>query len=141
MEQVDESTGEILPALVCPGQQTTVTRYRAGSKTGWCYRTPADKCAGCRLVAACRADKVLPGSYRQWYVSDYQMPVLMALAYAQTESFKQDMKLRSQAERVIAGRASSALRRALRPLSMMLRLELWHFLKTVWKSMHQVLES
>ncbi len=103
MEQVDESTGEILPALVCPGQQTTVTRYRAGSKTGWCYRTPADKCAGCRLVAACRADKVLPGSYRQWYVSDYQAPVLMALAYAQTESFKQDMKLRSQAERVIAG--------------------------------------
>ena len=102
-EQVDETTGEIMPALVCPGEQTTVIRYRAGSKTGWCYRTPADKCAGCLLVAACRSDKVRPGNYRQWYVSDYQAPVLMALAYARTESFKLDMKLRSQIERIIAG--------------------------------------
>jgi hypothetical protein len=102
-EQVDAATGEILPALVCPGGQTTAVRYRAGSKTGWCYRIPADKCAGCPLVDACRADKVLPDNCRQWYVSDYQTPVLMALAYAQTEPFKQDMKLRPQAERVIAG--------------------------------------
>jgi hypothetical protein len=102
-EQVDVTTGEIQSALVCPGEQITVTRYRAGSKTGWCYRTPADKCAGCLLVAPCRGDKVRPDSYRQWYVSDYQAPVLAALAYARTEPFKQDMNLRSQVERIIAG--------------------------------------
>jgi transposase len=102
-EQIDETTGEIQPALVCPGEQTTVIRYRASSKTGWCYRIPADKCAGCPLTAACRGDKVRPDSYRQWYVSDYRAPVLAARAYARTESFKQDMKLRPQVERVIAG--------------------------------------
>ena len=102
-EQIDPETGEIKPALVCPDGQTTTIRYRAGSGSGWTYRIPAATCVDCPLLAACRGDAVAPPHPRQWFVSDYQSPVLAALAYAQTEAFKLDMKLRPQIERIIAG--------------------------------------
>jgi hypothetical protein len=101
-EQIDEASGEIKPALVCPGGQMTLTRYRAGSGTGWTYRTPAATCLDCPLLAPCRGTAVQPRHPRQWFISDYQSPVLAALAYSQTEAFKADMKLRPHIERIIA---------------------------------------
>ena len=102
-EVVDEETGELHPALVCPGGATTTTRYRAGTDTGWSYRIPADACTRCPLLERCRGSAVLPARYRQWYISDHREPLLAALAYSQTDAFKADMKLRPQVERVIAG--------------------------------------
>jgi len=102
-ETVDEETGELLPTLVCPVGVMTTTRYRSGSGNGWNYRVSAAACYQCPLNWECRQDKVQPHLFRQFYVTDYREPLLKALAYAQTEEFKLDMKLRPQVERVIAG--------------------------------------
>lgn len=103
IEVVAEATGEIQPALVCPGGRTTVTRYRSGSGAGWNYRLPAAGCVGCRLLVDCRGTAVQPRHFRQWFISDYREPVISALTYAETEAFTADMKLRPQIERIIAG--------------------------------------
>jgi hypothetical protein len=102
-EGVDEETGEILPALVCPHGESTTTRYRSGAGQGYTYRMPAAVCADCPLAPACRGDAVQPHRHRQFFISDHRAPLLDALAYAETAAFKLDMKLRPQIERVIAG--------------------------------------
>jgi hypothetical protein len=102
-ETLDEMTGELLPTLICPAGQMTTTRYRSGSGDGWNYRMPAAICYQCPLNWECRQDKVQPHLFRQFYVTNHREPLLQALAYAETEEFKLDMKLRPQVERVIAG--------------------------------------
>jgi hypothetical protein len=103
MEQPDPETGELRPALVCPGGQTTTVRYRATTAPGWSYRMAVSKCAGCPLFSPCR-DKVASDKQpRNWFISAYREPILAARGYAETEAFKADMKLRPQIERVIAG--------------------------------------
>lgn len=102
-EVVDEESGEILPALTCPGGETTTTRYRSGSGEGWTYRIPSTACAVCPLQEQCLKTAQPPQRHRQWFISDYRAPLLAALAYRETDDFKADMKLRPQVERVIAG--------------------------------------
>jgi hypothetical protein len=102
-ELLDLETGELLPALVCPGGQTTAVRYRATTSPGWQYRMAADKCVGCPLYTSCRAKVSNDKQPRSWFISDYREPVLAAWGYAETEAFKADMKLRPHIERVIAG--------------------------------------
>ncbi len=102
-EVLDEETGELLPALRCPAGEITTTRYRSGSGDGWNYRMPAATCWRCPLNWECRKDQVQPTHYRQFFVSVHHAPLLKAVAYAQTEEFKLDMKLRPQIERIIAG--------------------------------------
>ena len=89
-------------SLTCPGGVTVTTRHRSPHGTGYTYRFPAPGCAGCRLLAQCRGTAVHPERYRQVFISDYRQPYLRALAYSQTEDFKEDMKLRPGIERVIA---------------------------------------
>jgi hypothetical protein len=102
-EVLDEETGELLPALLCPVGEITTTRYRSGSGDGWNYRMPAATCWRCPLNWECRKDEVQPTHYRQFFVSVHHEPLFRAVAYAQTEEFKLDMKLRPQIERIIAG--------------------------------------
>jgi hypothetical protein len=100
---VDEESGEILPALTCPGGEMTTTRYRSGSGEGWTYRIPATACAACPLQEQCLKTAQPPQRHRQWFIRDYRAPLLAALAYTETDDFKADMTLRPQVERVIAG--------------------------------------
>ena len=102
-EVLNEETGELLPALLCPAGEITTTRYRSGSGNGWNYRMPAATCWRCPLNWECRKDEVQPTLYRQFFISVHHEPLLKAVAYAQTEEFKLDMKLRPQIERIIAG--------------------------------------
>jgi hypothetical protein len=102
-EVLNEETGELLPALLCPAGEITTTRYRSGSGDGWNYRMPVATCWRCPLNWECRKDEVQPTRYRQFFVSVHHEPLLKAVAYAQMEEFKLDMKLRPQIERVIAG--------------------------------------
>jgi len=91
-------------ALRCPNGQSTSQAYRSGSGDGWNYRFKADQCAGCPLTAKCRGAEVKkPRSHRQVFISDYVREQRAAIAYAKTDEFKQEMKLRPQVERVIAG--------------------------------------
>jgi hypothetical protein len=102
-EVLNQETGELLPALLCPAGEITTTRYRSGSGDGWNYRMPAATCLSCPLNWECRKDQVQPTLYRQFFVSVHHEPLLKAVAYAQTEEFKLDMKLRPHIERIIAG--------------------------------------
>jgi hypothetical protein len=102
-EFLNEETGELLPALICPAGEITTTRYRSGSGDGWNYRMPAATCWRCPLNWDCRRDEVQPHLFRQFFVSVHHEPLLKAVAYAQTEAFKLDMKLRPNIERIIAG--------------------------------------
>jgi hypothetical protein len=102
-ERLDPETGELIPRLVCPGGETTETRYPATTAAGWTYRMPAGNCAGCSLFSPCR-DKIASDKQpRNWFISDYRSPLLAAYGYAETAAFKADMKLRPHIERIIAG--------------------------------------
>lgn len=61
----------------------------------------ADLSQRCPLFEQCRSPRLGIGSTRQVFISDYREQVLAANAYNQTDSFKQEMKLRSRIERVI----------------------------------------
>jgi len=90
--------------LVCPNGQATSQAYRSGSGDGWNYRFKAAQCAGCALTARCRGAEVKkPRSHRQVFISDYVREQRAAIAYAKTDEFKQEMKLRPHIERIIAG--------------------------------------
>jgi len=89
--------------LVCPNGQGTSRAYRSNSGDGWNYRFMPDLCAGCPLMDKCRGNKVKPTSYRQIFVSDYIVHQREAIAYTKTDEFKQEIKSRSNIERIIAG--------------------------------------
>jgi len=89
--------------LTCPNGRTINRRYRSGSSDGWTFRFLPAQCLGCPLLKACRGSKQPPTTYRAVFTSDYRPDYDCLLAYSQTEAFKQDMKLRPQIERVIAG--------------------------------------
>ena len=88
--------------LTCPNGQQTSRAYRSQSGDGWNYRFLPDQCAGCPLIAKCRADAVKPSQYRQVFITNYRYQQRQALAYIATDAFKLDMKLRPHAERIIA---------------------------------------
>lgn len=88
--------------LHCPNGQTTNRAYRSGSADGWNYRFLAAQCQGCPLLAKCRDPQSKPNSHRSVFVSAYAYQQRQALAYTQTNAFKQDMQLRPHIERIIA---------------------------------------
>lgn len=89
--------------LTCPNGRRTNRRYRSGSAAGWNFRFMPPKCQGCALLKACRGSDELPTTHRDVFISDYRPAYDQLVAYAQTDEFKQDMKLRPEIERVIAG--------------------------------------
>ena len=56
-----------------------------------------------KTLIRCRGKPDLPTTPRNTFISDYAAPRQKALAYSKTAAFKQDMRLRSQVERLIAG--------------------------------------
>lgn len=90
-------------SLTCPDGRISFNRYRSGSGEGWTFRFMPPQCRGCPLLAACRGSDQLPTTHRDVFISDYRPDYDRLVAYAQTDGFKQDMKLRPQVERVIAG--------------------------------------
>ena len=89
--------------LTCPNGRTSNRRYRSGSSDGWTFRFLPAQCSGCPLLTACRGVDKTPTTKRDVFISDYRAAYDRLVAYSQTETFKQEMKLRPQIERVIAG--------------------------------------
>jgi transposase len=94
--------------LTCPDGRIINRRYRSGSGPrvggeGWTFRFLPAQCLGCPLLSACRGSTQTPTTHRDVFISDYRPDYDRLVAYAKTDDFKQDMKLRPQIERVIAG--------------------------------------
>ena len=91
--------------LSCPNGQRATKPFRTlrSDASGWTYPFYPKQCDGCPLADKCRGDKVKPTSRRTVFISDYIYNQREAIAYAQTDDFAQDMKLRSHIERIIAG--------------------------------------
>ena len=90
-------------ALVCPNSRSSRRRYRAGCGDGWTFRFLAAQCLGCPLLQQCRGSGKQPTTKRDVFISDYRAAYDRLAAYSQTDDFRQEMKLRPQIERVIAG--------------------------------------
>lgn len=90
-------------SLTCPDGRISCRRYRSGSSDGWTFRFMPPQCRGCPLLVACRGSDQFPTTHRDVLISDYRSDYDGLVAYAQTDAFKQDMKLRPQVERIIAG--------------------------------------
>ena len=91
------------------------TRIVAGRslwfRSGFVFRFPKGKCAGCLLLRQCRGEKywphppdpyALPTTHRDVFISDYRLEQQALLAYSKTDEFKEDMKLRPDIERTIS---------------------------------------
>jgi hypothetical protein len=89
-------------SLTCPAGFTSLTAYASPHGNGLTFRFPAKTCADCPLLLPCRAAKMAPTRYRQVFISDYRRPFFEALAYARTDQFQADMKLRPGIEPLIA---------------------------------------
>lgn len=89
-------------SLTCPGGFTSHQAFASPHGNGLTFRFPANTCADCPLLLPCRGAKVAPSRYRQVFISDYRRPFFAALAYARTDEFKADMKLRPGIEPLIA---------------------------------------
>lgn len=99
----DFSLSEDRGWLTCPNGRATNRRYRSGSGDGWTFRFLPAQCLGCPLLLPCRGSDKSPTTKRDVFINDYRAEYDQLVAYSQTDSFKQDMKLRPQVERVIAG--------------------------------------
>ena len=89
--------------LTCPNKRVSTRVYRAGSADGDNFRFVAGQCVGCPFLQPCRGSEAEPTTHKVIFLSDYQDEWYQLQAYSQTDEFKQDMKLRPQIERVIAG--------------------------------------
>lgn len=88
--------------LSCPAGQSTTLAYRSASGDGWNYRFSGEQCKECPLWQKCRKADASPNGARSFFISDYVYQQRRSLLYLQTDSFKQDMKLRPGVERVIS---------------------------------------
>jgi IS5 family transposase len=89
-------------SITCPNGYTCKARRRSSNSDGHYFAIPASKCRNCPLKEKCRSPKSKPTSERRIFVSDYLDEILAAEAYNKTETFKSEMKLRPQVERVIS---------------------------------------
>ena len=89
-------------SLTCPHEVTTRYKYRSGSGDGFNFRFRERDCLGCPLLETCRGKSETPTTPRNVFISDYYLAVQRALAYTHTASFKVEMKLRPQVERIIS---------------------------------------
>ena len=89
--------------LTCPNERVATRVYRSGNADGDNFRFVAGQCVGCPFLKQCRGSEVEPTTHKTIFLSDYQEEWYQLQAYSKTDEFKQDMKLRPQIERVIAG--------------------------------------
>lgn len=89
--------------LACPNGRISHRRYRSGSGDGWIFRFLPAQCLGCPLLHLCRGKDETPTTKRDVFVNDYRPAYDQLVAYSKTAAFKQEMMLRPQIERVIAG--------------------------------------
>lgn len=89
--------------LTCPAGAVTTKAYLSSSNDGYNYRFTWSQCKGCALAQKCRSDKVKDGNPRNVFISLYRRIYQDALAYTETEEFKQEYRDRSHVERIIAG--------------------------------------
>ena len=89
--------------LTCPAGVVSTTAYLSTSNDGYNYRFRWGQCNGCALIQKCRGDKVKEGNPRNVFISLYRKIYRQALAYTETESFKEEYRERSHIERIIAG--------------------------------------
>jgi hypothetical protein len=90
-------------SLTCPNGRISCRKYRSGSGDGATFRFMPPQCRGCSFLKPCRGRETPPVTHRDVFISDYRVQWEALLAYSQTEEFKQDMKLRPEIERIIAG--------------------------------------
>jgi hypothetical protein len=90
-------------SLTCPNGRISQRRYRSGSGEGWLFRFLPAQCRGCPLLKQCRGKVETPTTKRDVFINDYRADFDRLVAYSKSDDFKQDMKLRPQIERVIAG--------------------------------------
>jgi IS5 family transposase len=90
-------------SLTCPDGRLITRHYRSGSGDGWIFRALPPQCRGCSRLLPCRGSDQPPTTKRDIFISDYRPDYDRLVAYSQSADFKQDMKLRPQVERVIAG--------------------------------------
>lgn len=90
-------------ALTCPNGRQSRRKYRSGSGDGDNFRYIAPQCLGCAFLQPCRGSEETPATPRNVFISDYRAEWEQLHAYSQTEAFKDDMQLRPQIERIIAG--------------------------------------
>ncbi len=89
--------------LTCPNGRIATRVYRSGSGDGDNFRFVAGQCIGCPLRKPCRGSAAIPTTPKSIFISAYHAARQRLETYSQTDEFKQDMKLRPQVERVIAG--------------------------------------
>jgi len=89
--------------LICPSGAVSTTAYLSGSADGYNYRFAWEQCDGCVLMQKCRGDKVKEGNPRSVFISLHRRVQREALAYTETEEFKEAYRTRSHVERIIAG--------------------------------------
>jgi len=89
--------------LTCPNGRLSCQKYRSGNADGHTFRFSAAQCLGCPFLKPCRGSDQTPTTHKTIFISDYRAEYDRLKTYSQTEDFKQDMKLRPQIERIIAG--------------------------------------
>lgn len=89
-------------SLTCPRGRVSTTAYRSQSGEGRSFRFTPAQCKGCPLFAQCRGDEAPASHMRQVFISDHRSALAKARTYAQTPQFREDLKLRSTIERIIA---------------------------------------
>lgn len=89
--------------LTCPNGRMAARVYRSGNGDGDNFRFVAGQCVGCAFWQPCRGSAATPTTHKSIFISDYQAARQQLETYSQTDEFKQDMKLRPQIERIIAG--------------------------------------
>jgi hypothetical protein len=100
-------------SLTCPNDVTSTKIYVKPDADGVEFRFSAKMCQGCPFwvttdqlqqdptLPHCRIPDGKANSHRQVFISAYRPYILAALAYNQTDQFKQDMKQRPLIERII----------------------------------------
>lgn len=89
--------------LTCPAGKSTTRKYLYHNGEGHLFRFPPSLCADCNKAKDCRGKGKSTKTRRDVFISFYYFDVKETLAYSKTDEFKNDIKFRSQVERVIAG--------------------------------------
>jgi transposase len=87
--------------LTCPNGVTSAKRFLSENREGCDFRFTAQMCRGCPLWEQCRDPKANPQGHRTVFMSHYRPQIEAALVYNRSDEFKQEIKERSQVERII----------------------------------------
>lgn len=86
--------------VVCPGQQQSASRVRAGRGQGWQYVFRARECHSCELRLRCLKEGAKAG--RTVIKNDYEVEYQAARQRAETEAYKEVRKQHPRIERKLA---------------------------------------